>query len=144
MLSALSARVELSSVGTTLRLYAKALTGEQISVRSAEDLVDRGIGWVTESVATTEGTSIYLPPFVNAFDIQRENFLAYKVFTTHQTGRLEFGSFGYVFGEDGALTQATMAAREASRPPAPAQPEAAKPRLGAVTSMQRYFDLFAD
>ena len=144
MLTALSARVELSSVGTTLRMYAKALTGEQISVRSAEDLVDRGIGWVTESVATTEGTAIYLPPYVNAFAVQRENFMAYKVFTTHQTGRLEFGSFAYAFGEAGAHTAPTMAAREASRPAPPEHLEVAKPRLGAVTSMQRYFDVFAD
>ncbi|MFN8638272.1 MAG: VWA domain-containing protein [Dehalococcoidia bacterium] len=144
MLAALSARVELSSVGTTLRLYAKALTGEQIAVRSSEDLVDRGIGWVTESVATTEGTSIYLPPFVNAYEEQPRNFQAYKVFTTHQTGRLEFGSFTYRYGEPGAHTASTIAAREASKP-APSHTEVDAPaKLAAVTPMQRYFDLFAD
>ncbi|MCC6238258.1 MAG: VWA domain-containing protein [Dehalococcoidia bacterium] len=144
-LAALSARVELSSVGTTLRLYAKALTGEQIAVRSTEDLVDRGIGWVTESVATTEGTSIYLPPYVNAYEEQRANFIAYKVFTTHQTGRLEFGAFSYRYGEPGTYTGGTVLAREANTPP-PSHLEAsdAPQKLAAVTPMQRYFDLFAD
>ena len=142
MLAALSARVELSSVGSTLRLYAKALTGEQISVRSAEDLVDRGIGWVTESVATTEGTTIYLPPHVNAFEEQEENFQAYKVFTTHQTGRLEFGSFLYDFGQPGAFVPATVEERERSLP-APTMADGAE-RPAAVTPMQRFFDLFGD
>ncbi len=139
-LSALSARVELSSVGSTLRLYAKALTGEQISIHSTEDLVDHGIGWVTESVATTEGTSIYLPPFVNAFEDQPENFQAYKVFTTHQTGRLEFGSFRYQFGSAGMHTPETIVAREA----AARRSEGENGQRSPVTPMQRYFDVFED
>ncbi|MEZ4502122.1 MAG: hypothetical protein R3C39_05820 [Dehalococcoidia bacterium] len=145
MLAALSARVELSSVGSTLRLYAKALTGEQIAVRSTEDLVDRGIGWVTESVATTEGTTIYLPPFVNAFEVQQDNFQAYKVFTTHQTGRLEFGSFLYDFGAAGEFAAATVGERERTAPPRPRDAEGnGAAERAAVTPMQRYFDLFPD
>ena len=84
IMAELSARVELPRVGGTLRLYAKALTGEEVSVRSTEDLVDRGIGWVTESTGTTEGTAIYLPPFIGTFEDQETNFQVYKVFATHQ------------------------------------------------------------
>ncbi|MFN8583873.1 MAG: hypothetical protein U0446_00935 [Dehalococcoidia bacterium] len=134
-LAALSARVELTTVGSLLRMYAKALTGEQVAIRSAEELVDKGIGWVTESVATTEGTSIYLPPFVGSFPDQAANFQCYKVFTTHQTGRIEFGSFAFRFGEPGVHTPATVHDREAQLP--------ARERP-VITSMERFYDLFED
>ena len=134
MLAELSARVELPRVSGTLRLYSKALTGEEISVRSTEDLVDRGIGWVTESTGTTEGTAIYLPPFIGTFDAQEDNFQVYKVFATHQAGRIEFGSFGFRFGPDGEHIPSTMRAREqrlnGDGPPS------------ASTPMERFYDLF--
>ena len=147
MLAALSARLELSAVGNTLRLYAKALTGEQVAVLSSENLVDRGIGWVSEGAATTEGTAIYLPPYVNTFPEQKSNFQVYKVFTTHQTGRMEFGSFRYVFGPDGAHTTSTAASREAEQAAAGGETggdgdEAAA--LAVSTEIQRYFNLFPD
>jgi hypothetical protein len=88
----LSSRVELASVSSLLRMYAKALSGEPVAVLSAEELVDKNIGWVTESSATTEGSTIYLPPVVATFEDQHTNFQVYKVFTTHQTARMEFGS----------------------------------------------------
>ncbi|MSQ41538.1 MAG: VWA domain-containing protein [Dehalococcoidia bacterium] len=136
LMTALTARVELAHVGSTLRLYAKALTGEQVSVRSTEELVERGIGWVTESSATTEGTAIYLPPFISTFEHQDANFQAYKVFATHQAGRMEFGSFRYRFGDDGTQTPSTVHERERRvRGDAPTR---------ATTAMERYFDLFPD
>ena len=133
VLSGLSARVELSDIGALLRMYAKALTGAPIAIRSTEDIVDRGIGWVQESMATTEGTSIFLPPFVGSFQDQRENFQAYKVFTTHQTGRIEFGAFGFAFGLAGAHAPATLGAREEALPPR---------ERPALTEMERFYDLF--
>src|SRR5262245_12402379 len=114
-------------------MYAKALTGAPIAIRSTEDIVDRGIGWVQESMATTEGSAIFLPPFVGSFPQQASNFQCYKVFATHQTGRIEFGSFWYMFGEDGTFAPATTAEREAVMP---AREQA------AVTEMERFFDLF--
>ena len=134
-LASLSARVELSSVGALLRMYAKALTGEQVSIRSAEELVDKGIGWVTESVATTEGTTIYLPPFVGSFPDQAANFQCYKVFTTHQTGRIEFGSFAFRFGVPGVHAPLTLPEREAALPPRDHP---------VITSMERLYDLFEE
>ncbi|MEX2031981.1 MAG: hypothetical protein WEA81_03845, partial [Dehalococcoidia bacterium] len=143
MMRALSSRVELASINSMLRMYAKALTGEPVSVLSAEDLVDQNIGWVTESTATTEGSAIYLPPFVATFEEQPANFQVYKVFTTHQTARIEFGSFRYRWARDGALTQSSAAGREVvakDRRTAAQQKE----RGEAVTSIQRYFNCFDD
>lgn len=155
MLRALSARVELPAVSQMLRLYAKALTGEQVSVLSSEELVDRNIGWMSESSATTEGTTIYLPPFVSSFPEQASNFQVYKVFTTHQTGRLEFGSFGYQWGADGPYAPATVEVREEQRAVALAErsaeeveaaqvAEAATAEAVTTTEMQRFFNLFSD
>ena len=149
MMAALSARVELAGVNQLLRMYAQALSGEPVAVQSAEALVDRNIGWVTESSATTEGSSIYLPPFVSTFEDQAANFQVYKVFTTHQTARMEFGSFRYEFARDGEHVRATVHAREASieaaRTARAAQAGvAAKDAVAPVTSMQRYFNMFDD
>lgn len=140
---ALSSRVELASINSMLRMYAKALSGEPVSVLSAEDLVEQNIGWVTESTATTEGSAIYLPPYVATFEEQDANFQVYKVFTTHQTARIEFGSFRYRWNRDGAFTPATMANREAvahERRTAAQEKE----RTEAITSMQRFFNCFDD
>ena len=142
ILEALSARVELRSVSNTLRLYSKALTGEQIAIRSTEDLVDAGIGWVQESVATTEGSAIYLPPYVSTFPEQGENFQSYKVYATHQSGRMEFGSFRFDFGTPGAHLASALAGRE--RAHTSSNGGALPPTTPPATSMERYFDLFED
>ena len=138
LLAGLSARVELPRVGAVLRLYAKALTGQDIAIRSTEDLVDSGIGWVTESTATTEGTAIYLPPFVNTFEDRDENFLVYKIFTTHQSGRIEFGSFDFAFGVDGVHTPSSVEGREQQAR------DGEDGESTPTTPMERYFDLFPD
>ncbi len=132
-LTSLSARVELQAIHGLLRMYAKALTGASIAIRSSEDLVEKGIGWVTESMATTEGTAIFLPPFVGVYPEQQSNFQCYKVFTTHQTGRIEFGSFGYRYGIEGAYAPVSVTEREAALAPR---------ERDALTEMERYYDLF--
>lgn len=131
VLERLSARVEMGSIVGMLRMYAKALTGEPIAIRSTEELVDKGIGWVEESVATTEGSSIYLPPFVSLFPEQYQNFMTYKVYTTHQTGRMEFGAFQYQLGARGAYTPGTLAGRLHRMQVGP-----------APTEMQRLYSVF--
>jgi len=130
----LSARVELSRVLNTLRLYSKALTGEAIAIRSTEDLVEAGIGWVQESVATTEGTSIFLPPHVSTYGERQQNYLTYKVYTTHQTGRIEFGSFAYRFGRPGRYSNGSLGGRITTETLLKA----------TVTEISRFYDLFEE
>jgi nitric oxide reductase NorD protein len=143
MMRALSSRVELGSINSMLRMYAKALSGEQVAVLSAEELAGANIGWVNESAATTEGSAIYLPPFVATFEEQAANFQVYKVYTTHQTARMEFGSFRYRWARDGAFTGSSAVAREvAARERRTAAQQ--KERGEAITSIQRYFNCFDD
>lgn len=141
---ALSTRVELASINSMLRMYAKALSGEPVSVQSAEELVDRGIGWVTESTPTTEGSTIYLPPYVATFEEQEANFQVYKVFTTHQTGRMEFGSFDYAWDVPGAYVAATGPRREVAAAMRREERGVAAAKAEAVTAVQRLFNCFDD
>ena len=135
IIDALSSRVELERVSELIRMYCKALTGADVAVHSAEQLTEKGVGWVNESSPTTEGTAIYLPPIVEQYTEKDENFAVYKVFATHQAARLEFGSFAFDFARPGRLFQ--RAAREDAPPRDPEQPE-------AVTAMERFFDGFED
>jgi nitric oxide reductase NorD protein len=152
MLGRLTPRVELGGVVSVLRLYAKALSGEQILVQPTRSLVSRDIGWTAEA-ATTDGTSIFLPSVVDLFSDEYANFQVYKVYTTHQIGRLEFGSFRYSFGVDGEHLPSTAVDRERQRLEAGAASRATSQDRSAdiearsspaVTSMQRFFDLFDD
>ena len=147
MLATLSARVELRNVSNTLRLYSKALTGEQIAIRSTEELVDAGIGWVQESVATTEGNAIYLPPYVGTFPEQppelpelqglhhapdrphRVRLVPLRLRRARRLPRVERWS-----------------EREAARAGAATALEGGNGAVAAAptTPMERYFDLFAD
>jgi nitric oxide reductase NorD protein len=135
MLTALAPRAELSSIGAVLRLYAKALSGEPVLVQPTGALVGRKIGWAA-GATTTDGISIFLPTEIGVFGDQDANFQVYKVHTTHQAGRLEFGSFRYRFGVDGEHLASTVQGRERRRLQAPSSP--------AVIPMQRFFDLFDD
>ncbi|MDA1010491.1 MAG: hypothetical protein O2888_03345, partial [Chloroflexi bacterium] len=142
-LRALSSRVELGSINTMLRLYAKALSGESVAVLSAEELTDARIGWVNESAATTEGSAIYLPPFVATFEDQQANFQVFKVYATHQTARMEFGSFHYRWGRSGVHTGSTIRDREAATKERRTR-EQSKDFGEAITPIQRYFNCFDD
>jgi nitric oxide reductase activation protein len=153
MLAELAPRAELTSIGGILRLYAKALSGEPILVQPTGALVGRKIGWAAGAATTTDGISIFLPPEIGLFGDRGANFQVYKVHTTHQAGRLEFGSFRYCFGVEGEHLPSSVRSREQQRleadeagpgthPDRPAAVEA--PSSPAVIPIQRFFDLFDD
>jgi hypothetical protein len=143
VLQQLSSRVELSRVGEVLRLYCKALTGTNVSIQPVSYLAEKGIGWIDENRPSTEGTTVYLPEFVEEFVEREQNFSVYKVFSTHQAAHLEFGSFLFRFMREGG--QAILPARrhdlEASRLASGAQQLRER---GYLTDMERFFDLFDD
>ncbi len=133
ILETLSARIELSRVGEILRLYCKALTGRNLSIQTTASLTEKGIGWMDQARASTEGTTIFLPEVMERYHDKVENFAAMKVFATHQAARIEFGSFEFqmdrpamVFENDRPAVLATM---ESSN---------------AATDVERFFDLFPD
>jgi hypothetical protein len=141
VLQQLSSRVELSRVGEVLRLYCKALTGTNVSIHPVAYLAEKGIGWVSEDRPSTEGTTVYLPEFVEEFVERNLNFSVYKVFATHQAAHLEFGSFFFRFLRDGAVRANTRADLEAERLDSGQQQLRER---GHLTDMERFFDLFDD
>ncbi len=132
ILDTLSARIELSKVGEILRLYCKALTGRNVSIQTTAALAEKGIGWVDEHRASTEGTTIYLPEVMERYQEKDQNFASFKVFATHQAAHIEFGSFEFQFERDGNLFDNSRIRLERPLEEAP------------VTDMERFFDLFAE
>ena len=80
----------LKSVGRVLKLFATALSGRDIAIRSEEDA---GGGEVYTS------DHIVLPSEIRYFDDDDGNFAAYKVATAHGAGRIEFGTYRFTLAE---------------------------------------------
>ncbi len=79
----------LKSIARVLKLYATALSGRDIAIRSSEDVN-------TLEIYTAD--HIVLPADMRVFDEERQNFAAYKVATAQGAGRIEFGT--YLFSLD--------------------------------------------
>lgn len=131
-LAAYSRGVDLLAVREVLRLYAKALAGRPVHIAPTTELAERGIGWSSVDLPTTEGSQIYVPPYYERFPTKAENFAAYKVLVTHQAGHLEFGTFGFRFARP---------ARYFAMDPRRQQPSTT---AEAISDYQQFFDLFPD
>lgn len=129
VLERLCSRVELGKVRDVLHMYCRAITGRESQVVSTEQTKEQGTGWTTLERPTTEGTQIYLPPFVEKYDSRDLNFAWLKVAATHQAAHLEYGSFDFSW-ERPAQKFPNLRHRQ----PAP---------QGRV-DMQRFFNLFQD
>ncbi|MBI4199369.1 MAG: hypothetical protein HY535_02700 [Chloroflexi bacterium] len=161
VLESLSSAVELDRVKEIMRLYCRALAGAQTDIAPTTELVSKNIGWVSERRATTEGTTVYLPPQVERYGSKEANFALLKVLATHQAAHIEFGSFGFSLEaparrfrdlrfqrEQQMRTQAGK--RSETRPPdgdspglgATVPPNGQDGISGAPTPMGRFFDLF--
>ena len=97
LLDTLSSSIELEKVSGILGMYARALAATSVELKPVTDLTHRNIGWVSMELATTDGSSVFLPPTVDSHETKAENFSWLKVVTTHQVGHLEFGSFEFEF-----------------------------------------------
>ena len=96
-LSRISSSVEYDSVKDLLQLYCSALAGVELEILPSSELVDKNIGWSSTLNPTTEGKSIYVPEIINRYDNKITNYKWFKVISSHQVGRLEFGSFNFHF-----------------------------------------------
>jgi len=143
ILEALSSRVELSRIGEILRLYCKALTGANVSICPATELKEKGIGWVSER-PSTEGSTVYLPEYVEEYLEKEQNFAVYKVYATHQAAHLEFGSFWFRFKAKGNVLRRRRHLVERERRAAAKAAGDGRRARKPLTDMERFFDLFDD
>ncbi len=87
--------VDLDIEKEILKLYCCALSGSDLAVQSSSVMVDKEIGWFNPDLATTEGTTIFLPESIKKFNKKEKNFSWMKVIATHQVGHIEFGTFHF-------------------------------------------------
>ena len=87
--------VDLDIEKEILKLYCCALSGSDLAVQSSSVMVDKEIGWFNPELATTEGTTIFLPDSIKKFNKKDKNFSWLKVIATHQVGHIEFGTFQF-------------------------------------------------
>ena len=153
MLEALSSGVEFDRIKTIMEMYCRGLAGEEIKLASSPELVDMNIGWASVESPTTEGSTVFVPDIVDRYHTKDENFSWFKVVSTHQVARLEFGSFYFEFDIPSALfedrrheVEAQKAAENGSANGSVADGELSGEDLerGWITDMQRFFNLFED
>ncbi|MBI2918492.1 MAG: VWA domain-containing protein [Chloroflexi bacterium] len=131
VLGELSKGVDLEKVREVLRMYCEALSGSPIQILPLQNLAEKGIGWLSQEKASTEGTTLYLPPYVDKYTAPRGNFDWFKVLVTHQCAHLEFGSFIFDFEREGHVFPNSRRER-------------AQAKDGGAVDMERFFDLFSD
>ncbi|MFL2664917.1 MAG: hypothetical protein ACJ0G8_03045 [Dehalococcoidia bacterium] len=99
IIDSLSSSIELINVKDIIRNYSLALTGRVIEVKESSQLAEKNIGWFGDELATTEGSTIFMPSIVNRYLSKDKNFGFLKVISTHQIGHIEFGSFEFEFSK---------------------------------------------
>ena len=154
LLETLSSSLELDRVKAVLRLYCRALSGLPVEILSSKELVHKGIGWVSESQAATEGTKVFLPALVDRYSSKEENFGWFKVVSTHQVAHLEFGSFAFIFDRpavrfedlrptfEGDVVASAVGKLQARL--GVEQEDISSAERGYLTDMGRFFHLFDD
>ncbi len=159
MLDKLSAGVELSRVKEVVGLYSRALAGNDMEIAPAQELVDKGIGWVSGNHATIEGNTLYLPALIDGASTKDENFAKLKVIATHQVVHQEFGSFGFSYEHPSTMfrdlrplvMKFRAIAEKVEEDAPPTEGDVALEETGPVsvetgwvTDMQGFFDVFPE
>jgi nitric oxide reductase NorD protein len=84
--------VTLEEVARPMKLFAQALTGRSLGLRSFQE-TKGGSRQPFGLLPCTDGETIYLPGVVKDYATRELNSLAFKLATAHQAGYLEFGTF---------------------------------------------------
>ena len=150
VLEALSSGVEYERIKGVMEMYCRGLAGAQVKLATSGELAEKKIGWVSNESPSTEGSTVFVPALVDRYTSKEENFLWFKVVSTHQVAHLEFGSFRFEFEEQSTLFENLRANLERDKQGRISDvgefPEVETVSLeqGWVTDMQRYFNLFDD
>lgn len=152
MLETLSSGVEFARIKDVMEMYCRGLAGAEIKLSESGELADKNIGWVSSEAPTTEGTTVFLPSLIDRYLTKLQNFNWFKVVSTHQVARLEFGSFRFVFGRPSIMfddLRDDLARRKAAATPGSEnghspEMEAEVLERAYATDVQRFFDLFDD
>jgi hypothetical protein len=90
VLEELKEGLALKSVARVLKLYATALSGQEVAIRATTEM---------QAVDIYGADHIILPPEMHFLEDDEGNFTAYKVATAHGAGRIEFGTYGFALAD---------------------------------------------
>lgn len=90
VLEELKEGLALKSVARVLKLFATALSGREVAIRSTDEL---------HAIDAFGADHIVLPPEMRFFEDDARNFTAYKVATAHGAGRIEFGTYAFTLAD---------------------------------------------
>ena len=82
--------VALREVARVLKLFAEALSGRAVFIRSHDD---EPIQKHALSQASSEGAVVFLPARIETYPTREQNLLLYKILTAHEAGHLEYGTY---------------------------------------------------
>jgi nitric oxide reductase activation protein len=134
--------LELDLIKGILHRYCCALAGLSVDILDTQALVQKNIGWVHEDLASTDGTTVFLPSMVDRYADEGDNFAWFKVIATHQVSHLEFGSFTFRFEAPAAVFDDRRQQREQAAEIQVALPASANGH--AYTAIGRFLRLFAN
>ena len=137
-LEQISSAVEYQTISNLIELYCRALAGEEISLADSRELVEKNIGWVAADSPTTEGSTVYLPEAIDRYSKKSDNFLWYKVVSTHQVGRMEFGSFRLNFNRPSDRFENARILLETK------STNGKDSGISAATDIQKFFNFFEE
>ena len=120
--------VSLSKISRTLKLFAEALSGRRVSIKSTTALKDDRPE-AEADFPTCDGETIYLPPHVGHFATDALNYEWYKVATAYQAGYLEFSTFSPLIHETADLIEKLQQRYH---------------RKGGLSSLTSFFSLFPE
>jgi hypothetical protein len=90
----------LKQVARVLKLYATALCGRDVAIRSTQEMY---------AIEAFGSDHVVLPPDMRFFDDDDANFTAYKVATAHGAGRIEFGTYDFHLDDLGEVVDHLVA-----------------------------------
>jgi len=90
----------LKQVARILKLYATALCGRDVAIRSTQEMY---------AIEAFGSDHVVLPPDMRFFDDDEANFTAYKVATAHGAGRIEFGTYDFRLEDMGDVVERLVA-----------------------------------
>jgi len=96
----------LKQVARVLKLYATALCGRDVAIRSTQEMY---------AIEAFGSDHVVLPPDMRFFDDDEANFTAYKVATAHGAGRIEFGTYDFHLDAIGDVVERLAARYGGSR-----------------------------
>lgn len=92
--SRLKGGLALREIARTLRLYATAHSGKNISVKSIQDAPSTYTNILNDR-SFTDGKTIYIPEEIARYPDKNLNFKLYKLITAFEAAQIEFGTFDF-------------------------------------------------